>query len=145
MPFDSISSIPSIIFSAGRVSWLAPHLSNQPLQNSEHIRGLSGRTFFSFANCWSMFAPVPKFIVQIRSSRPLLRKFDDQSHWNSVTLSPKLRRSMSRMLPTYSLSVPYEPYSFSTCTMMIGPPLATVRSPTCSATAFWNLSTRSRK
>ena len=29
-----------------------------------------------------------------------------------------------------------EPYSFSTCTMMMGPPSATVRSPTCSATAF---------
>ena len=29
MPLDNISSIPLIISAAGRVSWLAPHLSNQ--------------------------------------------------------------------------------------------------------------------
>ena len=39
------------------------------------------------------------------TGRPLRVKFDDQSHWNRVT-SPKLRRSMSRICPTYSLSSP---------------------------------------
>ena len=36
----------------------------------------------------------------------------------------------SRILATYGLFLPYEPYSFSTCTIIIGPPLAMVRSPT---------------
>ena len=106
MPLESISSIPAIMSAAGRVSWLAPHLSNHPLQNSEHINGLSGRTSFSFANCWSMLAPVPKFIVHTKSSRPLLRKFDDQSHWNNVTFSPKFFLSISRICDTYGLSIP---------------------------------------
>ncbi len=91
--------------SAGRVSWLAPHLSNHPLQNSEHIRGLSGRNCFSRSNCWSMLAPVPKFIVQSKSSKPLSVKFDDQSHWNSV-MSPKPARTMSLICEMYSLSSP---------------------------------------
>ena len=54
------------------------HLSNQPLQNSEHISGLSGRSFFSGANCWSMLAPVPKFMVHTRSWSPFLVKLDAQ-------------------------------------------------------------------
>lgn len=45
MPLDNISSMPAIMSAAGRVSWLAPHLSNQPLQNSEHISGLSRTEF----------------------------------------------------------------------------------------------------
>ena len=77
-----------------------PHLSNHPLQNSEHIFGAFGRTSPRRLNWLSMLAPVPKFMVQVKSSRPLLRKLEDQSHWKSSTLSKPLSFTMSRMALT---------------------------------------------
>ena len=145
MPFDSISSIPATMSSALRVSWRAPHLSNHPLQNSEHIRGELGRSSFRRRNCSSILAPVPKFMVHTRSSRPLLVKLLDQSHWNRVTLSNPDALTMSRISDTYGLSTPYEPYSFSTCTMMIGPPFSIVSEANCLPTSFSNILTRSMK
>ena len=97
MPFDSISSIPAVILAAGRVSWRAPHLSNHPLQNSEHIFGSSGRSSPRRLNWASMLAPVPKFIVHVRSWRPFFVKLLAQSHWKSATLSKPAERTMSRI------------------------------------------------
>ena len=39
------------------------------------------------------------------------------------------RSAPVRSLPIYSASLPNEPYSFSTCTMRIGPPLVTCSGP----------------
>ena len=86
--------------------WFAPHLSNHPLQNSEHMRGELGLTSLSLRNCSSILAPVPKFIVQTRSSRPLLRKLLAQSHWKRATLSKPTLRRQSRISLTYGLSTP---------------------------------------
>ena len=153
MPLDSISSMPSTMSLAGRVSWRAPHLSNHPLQNSEHIFGASGRSSPRRRNCWSILAPVPKFIVHTRSSRPFFVKFDDQSHWKragptslpSAFFLYQLAFSTSRISLTYALSSPYEPYSFSTCTIMIGPPFWMVSGASCWATFSSNIFTRSMK
>ena len=100
IPFESISSMPPTMASAGRVSWRAPHLSNHPLQNSEHISGDCGRSWRRRLNCASMSEPVPKFIVHTRSSSPLRVKLLAQSHWKSVTSSKPERRTMSRMAET---------------------------------------------
>src|SRR5574344_816460 len=100
IPFESISRIPATISLAGRVSWRAPHLSNHPLQNSEHIFGAFGRNSPSLLNCWSILAPVPKFIVQQRSSHPLFVKLLLQSHWNRVTLSNPAPFTMSLIAAT---------------------------------------------
>ena len=161
MFLDSISSMPSTMSLAGRVSWLAPHLSNHPLQNSEHISGAFGRSSFRRANSWSIFAPVPKFIVHTRSGKPFFSKLLDQSHWKSVMSCARLCRLasprtpclpelhvsliISRIAEIYSLSSPYEPYSFSTCTMMIGPPFWMVSGASCSPTFCSNIFTRSIK
>ena len=144
MFFCSISSMPSTMSFAGRVSWLAPHLSNHPLQNSEHIRGALGRSSFRRANSWSIFAPVPKFIVHTRSGKPFFSKFELQSHWKRRQ-ELHVSLSISRIAEIYSLSSPYEPYSFSTCTMMIGPPFCMVSGANCSPTFCSNIFTRSIK
>ena len=92
--------MPAFILSAGRVSCRAPHLSNHPLQNSEHISGDVGRSSFSRLNWLSMSAPVPKFIVHVRSSRPFFVKLLAQSHWNSDTSLKPDSRTMSRIALT---------------------------------------------
>ena len=138
-----MSLIPLTIVAASRVSCLRPQWSNHPLQNSLHINGVSGRSSFSLRNCSSMFAPVPKFTVQSRSSSALFVKLELQSHWNKGTSVNPAFFTMSRIAETYGLSIPYEPYSFSTCTMMMFPPRVICKSASCLPTSFMKMPTRS--
>ena len=96
---SSMSLMPLTMVAASRVSCLRPQWSNHPLQNSLHMSGVSGRSSFSFLNCCSMLAPVPKFTVQSRSSSALLVKLELQSHWKRGTSVKPASRSIAS-LPT---------------------------------------------
>ena len=97
---SSISLMPCTISLTGRVSCFRPQWSNHPLQNSLHINGVSGRSSFSFLNCWSILAPVPKLMVQIRSSSAFRVKLLLQSHWKRGTSVKPDSRTKSRTAET---------------------------------------------
>lgn len=62
---------------------------------------------------------------------------------NSGAVTPSPRRPSARRA-RYSWSEPYEPYSFSTCTMITGPPRSCCRSTTWGSSAANQRSTAAR-
>ncbi len=92
MPRDSIHSKPSAAFCAATVSCLSPQESNQPTQNSPHMRGTPRRNLSKTANFFSGESLAPKLITESTSgSVPSASLLGSPSEVNSVTSNPASR------------------------------------------------------
>ena len=70
---DNISSMPAIMSAAGRVSWLAPHLSNQPLPVSAVSSQSQPTEFFR-----------PESIVDFKQKRERIGVVGNEKEWRNL-------------------------------------------------------------
>ena len=127
------SSATSMARSAGSLVMIFSfHRLNQPSQNSMHIRGHLRPFLLKNASSTSRFSPdlEPKLAVASTPSSIRLPASNAASHAPSEvkrgTWAPFSSISLLIALK-YSLSLPKEPYSFSTCIMITGPPQVACR------------------
>ena len=136
IPCASIQSNPSAALSAGTELCFSPHASNHPTQNSPHMRGTPWRNLSKTANFFSGESFAPKLMTESTPGNvPSASLLGSPSEVKSVTSNPA-SKIILRTASRYVLSLPNEPYSFSTCVMMIGPPRVICSGASCRPTSF---------